>query len=66
MTLLTPVTGGVDENLREGRRQQAEGRIVDGPGSLGLYRIAFDSAQALASARDLFEASDLVALVAAQ
>lgn len=40
------------------------GRIVDGPGSLGLYRVAFDDDEQLQSGRETLETSDLVVLTA--
>lgn len=43
---------------------RAKGRVIDGPGSLGLYRVAFASETALAEGRTLFQASELIELVA--
>ncbi|WP_375173651.1 hypothetical protein [Pseudooceanicola sp.] len=40
------------------------GRIVDGPSAIGLYRISFESEDALAAARDRLSASPLVDLLA--
>lgn len=43
---------------------EVEARIVDGPGALGLYRVAFDTEKKLRSGREQLRASDLVILVA--
>ncbi|MEM7488051.1 MAG: hypothetical protein AAF390_02895 [Pseudomonadota bacterium] len=39
-------------------------RIVDGPGAIGLYRLAFETAAARDAARDTLDGSPLVELVA--
>ena len=52
-------SGAVSALLRAHR-----GRIVDGPGAVGLYRVAFRTEAARASARAAFESSALVELVA--
>ncbi|MEM0990040.1 MAG: hypothetical protein AAGK00_14275 [Pseudomonadota bacterium] len=44
--------------------RQSEGRIVDGPGASGLFRVAFQSAAERDAARALYSASELVDLVA--
>ncbi|MEM7670058.1 MAG: hypothetical protein AAF317_13100 [Pseudomonadota bacterium] len=41
-----------------------EARIVDGPGAIGLYRLAFETAAARDRARETFAASPLIDLVA--
>ncbi|MEM9011411.1 MAG: hypothetical protein AAGE18_09295 [Pseudomonadota bacterium] len=44
----------------------ADGRLIDGPSALGLYRVAFPSAEALEAAESQFRASPLIALVAGE
>lgn len=55
----TAPMGDVQTLLRE-----SGARIVDGPGALGLYRLAFESAEAREAARAMLAASPLVDLVA--
>ncbi|MCB1494063.1 MAG: hypothetical protein KDJ77_20035 [Rhodobiaceae bacterium] len=49
----------IDALLRD-----AHARTIDGPSALGLYRIAFESAEAMRAGRAKFEASGLVDLIA--
>jgi anti-sigma-K factor RskA len=44
--------------------KRTRGRLVDGPGALGLYRVAFASREDRMAGRALFEASPLIDLVA--
>ncbi|MEM9138300.1 MAG: hypothetical protein AAGB15_00590 [Pseudomonadota bacterium] len=46
--------------------RQSRGRIIDGPGATGLFRVAFANEADLDAARDLYTASELVDLVADQ
>ncbi|MDE4174868.1 hypothetical protein PXK01_11940 [Phaeobacter sp. PT47_59] len=55
----TAKIGEVQTLLRE-----TGARIVDGPGSLGIYRLAFETEAARAKARELLQLSPLVDLVA--
>ncbi|MEM7642853.1 MAG: hypothetical protein AAF366_10020 [Pseudomonadota bacterium] len=43
--------------------QAANARLVDGPGASGLYRVAFETAAALADGRLQLEAAEIVQLV---
>jgi anti-sigma factor RsiW len=44
--------------------RDADARVIDGPSALGLYRVAFGSAEALEGGQALFQASPLITLVA--
>lgn len=47
-----------------GLLRDADARIIDGPSALGLYRVAFVSAEALKGGQALFQTSPLITLVA--
>jgi len=43
---------------------ETDARVIDGPSALGLYRVAFVSAEALEDGQALFQTSPLITLVA--
>lgn len=44
--------------------RSVDARLIDGPSAISLYRVAFDTADALSAGRDLLDASPLIELVA--
>lgn len=44
--------------------RDVDGRVIDGPSALGLYRVAFQSEETLREARERFQMSTLIDLVA--
>ena len=54
---------GVTEQQLRLLLQAASARFVDGPGASGLYRVAFDTAEAMASGRQQLENAPIIDLV---